>query len=176
METQIVNVTEFEESETFKHKIGKSVFAEYEQTLQTYRADWGRYNRAKKQGEALKSPSFPYPPVRVCRHGEYYRTIDKEGTAIVLAARVVKINRIPVAVESRPEKKVDPSKPVKSIHPNLFFGDFKTALRTLEATQGQRVEFFKPIVRAVFNEGFTDRDSRLIFLNWLKNEIDRYIK
>lgn len=68
-------------------------------------------------------------------------------------------------------------RPVASREPinaNNFFAYHHQALESLAATDKERVELFKPLVRRMLNEGFRDTKHRHEFIRWLNDELKRY--
>ncbi len=142
--------------------------------LRAYRNQWKEYNLAKKAGRKPKLPVFPYDTIRVYKIEDAYLPIDAHVSAILFAARKMEINLVKVIVQEPVANQDGLSLEEPPIHANRFFADFKAAIRSLQAAERQRVEFFKPLLQAMLNEGFTDKSCRAEFMGWAKKEFDRY--
>ncbi len=171
MKTKNIRLDEirFDEDEVDETAIEKHV-----PLFLVYRNQWKEYNLAKKAGQNPKLPEFPYDTIRVYKIEDTYLPIDVNASAILFAARKVEINLVKVIVQEPVVNQDGLSLDEPPIHANRLFADFKTTIKCLQATNPQRVEFFKPILRAIFNEGFTDESSRTEFLKCTRTEIERY--
>ena len=66
--------------------------------------------------------------------------------------------------------------PGEAINANNFFEYHYQAIERLTATDKERVELFKPLVRRMLNEGFRNGNCRREFIRWLQKELERYGK
>ncbi len=151
----------------------QSEVEEHARIFRGYREKCRVYNAAKKVGQTPKPPKYPFV-IRVCERDGLYHPADESSSMMLAAARKAEINRIKVIVEDTPAEQADSQATEEPIRANLFFDDFKTALRRLTSTDEQRIVFFQPLFLAMVNEGFSDGACRAEFLKWAKHAIDRY--
>lgn len=160
----------FAEDEVDEDMIEKHVPA-----FRDYRDQWKDYNLAKKAGRNPKIPEFPCDTIRVYEIDGVYFPTDDNVSAILFAAEKAKINLVKVIVQEPIVNQDELTLDNPPIHANRFFADFQTAIRQLQATDCQRIEFFKPLLRSMLNEGFADKSCWAEFMAWAKEEFDRYL-
>lgn len=157
-------------------EVGAGAVERHVPALRAYRNQWKEYNLAKKGGQNPKLPEFPFKTIRVYELDGVYLPIDANVSAILFAARKVKINRVMVTVQEVVVNHDDVSIDEPPIHANRFFDDFMSTVGRLQSTDRQRIVLFKPLIMTMmFNEGFTDESCRTELMVWAKAKIEQYL-